>query len=76
MATKTTKNLKVDFICEHGSTCTYNLQDYKEDLTDSEIQTGCEAMLASGAVANGGYSATSIVGAKKVNTTTIDVVFA
>ena len=52
-----------------------NLDSYKEDLTDSEIQTGVEAMLASGALASGGYSAVAAIGAQKVETTSTDVVF-
>ena len=48
----------------------------KGSLTDSEIQTGVEAMLASGALASGGASAVAAIGAQKVDTTTVDVVFA
>lgn len=75
MATKTTKKLNVEFACDDGKYCTYSLDDYKEDLTDSEIETQCNAMLDSGAIANGGSAAVAVVGAKKVNTTTVDVVF-
>ena len=75
MATKTTHKLNVNFTCDNGSDCTYVLDDYKQDLTDSEIQTGAEAMLASGAIANGGNAAVAVIGAKKVDTTTVDVVF-
>ena len=76
MATKTTKVLKTQFTCENGKEMSVNLDSYKADLTDSEIQTGVEAMLASGALASGGASAVAAIGAQKVDTTTVDVVFA
>ena len=75
MATKTTKVLKTQFTCENGKSMTLSLDSYKPDITDSEIQTGVEAMLASGALASGGASAVAAVGAQKVDTTTVDVVF-
>ena len=75
MATKTTKVLKTQFTCENGKNMTVSLDSYKPDNTDSEIQTGVEAMLASGALASGGASAVAAVGAQKVDTTTVDVVF-
>lgn len=75
MATKTTHKLNIDFTCDNGSSCIYSLDDYKQDLTDSDIQTGAEAMLASGAIANGSNAAVAVIGAKKVDTTTVDVVF-
>ena len=40
----------------------------------SDIQTGVEAMLASGALAQGDASAVAVAGAQKVDTTTVDVV--
>lgn len=76
MATKTTHKLNVEFTTDNGGSCVYSLDDYKQDLTDSEIQTGAESMLASGAIANGGSAAVAVIGAKKVDTTTVDVVFA
>ena len=75
MATKTTKVLKTQFTCENGTNMTVSLDSYKPDITDSEIQTGVEAMLASGALASGGATAVAAIGAQKVDTTTVDVVF-
>ncbi len=75
MATKTTKVLKTQFTCENGKNMTVSLDSYKPDITDSEIQIGVEAMLASGALASGGASAVAAIGAQKVDTTTVDVVF-
>ena len=74
MATKQTKVLKTSFTCENGKSLTLSLDSYKPGLTDSDIQTGVEAMLASGALAQGDYSAVAVAGAQKVDTTTIDVV--
>ena len=54
MATKTTKVLKTNFTCDNGKSLTLSLDSYKGDLTDSEIQSGVEAMLASGALASSG----------------------
>ena len=67
MATKTTKVLKTQFTCENGKNMTVSLDSYKPDITDSEIQIGVEAMLASGALAS--------IGAQKIETTSTDVVF-
>ena len=75
MATKTTKVLKTQFSCENGKEMSVNLDSYKEDITDSEIQSGVEAMLASGALASGGAAAVAAIGAQKVETTSTDVVF-
>ena len=75
MATKTTKVLKTHFTCDNGKDLTLSLDSYKEDLTDSEIQSGVEAMLASGALASGGAAAVAAIGAQKVETTSVDVVF-
>ena len=75
MAIKTTKVLKTQFTCENGEEMSVNLDSYKEDITDSEIQSGVEAMLASGALASGGYSAVAAIGAQKIETTSTDVVF-
>ena len=67
MAIKTTKVLKTQFTCENGEEMSVNLDSYKEDITDSEIQSSVEAMLASGALAS--------IGAQKIETTSTDVVF-
>ena len=75
MATKTTKNLKCIFVNERGDNFNVNIADYNPEKTDTEIQTGVEAMLSSGALASGGYAAVSALGAQKVDTTTVDVVF-
>lgn len=75
MATKTTHKLQCNFTCENGASCSYMLDDYKQEATDSDIQTGVEAMLASGAIAQGDASAVAVAGAKKIDTTTVDVVF-
>ena len=76
MATKTTKVLKTQFTCENGKSMSVSLDSYNPALTDSDIQTGVEAMLASGALAQGDASAVAAIGAQKVDTTTVDVVFA
>ena len=75
MAIKTTKVLKTQFSCENGEEMSVNLDSYKEDITDSEIQSGVEAMLASGALASGGAAAVAAIGAQKIETTSTDVVF-
>lgn len=75
MAVKTTHTLQVQFAGENGNDFNFNLDDYKQDLTDSEIQSGAEAMLASGAIASGGHAAVAALGAKKIDTTQTDVAF-
>ena len=75
MAIKITHTLKAQFADERGEEFYFNVPDYNTELTDSEIQTGVESMLSSGAIANGGSAANAAIGAVKVDTTQTDVPF-
>ena len=76
MATVTSSVLKTYFTCQDGKNLTLSLADREPSLSDAQIQAGVEAMLASGALASGGSPASAVVGAQKVDTITVDVVFA
>lgn len=75
MASKITHTLKCQFAGENDTEFYVNVPDYNQEKTDSEIQTGVQAMLASGALGIGSKAATAVLGATKVDTTTTDVVF-
>lgn len=75
MATKITHTLKCQFAADNGNQFYVNVPDYNTELADSEIQTGVESMLSSGAIGIGSSAANAVVGATKVDTTTTDVVF-
>ncbi len=75
MATKITRTLKCQFAGENDTEFNVNVPDYNTEKSDSEIQTGVNAMLASGALGIGSKAATAVIGATKVDTTTTDVVF-
>lgn len=75
MATKITHTLKCQFAGDNETEFYVNVPDYDTEKTDSEIQNGVEAMLASGALGIGSHAATAAIGATKVDTTTTDVLF-
>lgn len=75
MATKITHTLKCQFAGDGETKFNVNVPDYNTEKTDSEIQTGVEAMLQSGALGIGNNAAIAAIGAQKIDTTTTDVVF-
>lgn len=75
MATKITHTLKCEFVGDNEAKFYVNVPDYDTEKPDSEIQTGVEAMLSSGALGIGNNAATAVIGATKVDTTTTEVVF-
>ena len=73
MATTTESYLNITYKTQNDKNLTLKINDREPDLTDTQIQSGAEACLASGALGIGTDAAQSIVSAVKVDTTKVDV---
>lgn len=73
MAVDKSKDLVMYFARKDGKEHRITVPDYKEGITDTEVNAGAKAIVTQDAFAPEGISLTGLVSAKRVDTTTTDV---
>ena len=73
MAATTNKDLTITFQRADGKDHKITIPDYKEGITDAEIETGAQAIVDQGAFEPDGFALAKVVGAVKIDTTKTDV---
>lgn len=73
MAEKTNRDLVMSFDRADGKNHNITIPDYREDITDAEVKTGGQTIVADGIFEPEGAPLTAWTGAVKVVTTKTDV---
>ncbi|RHO61390.1 DUF2922 domain-containing protein [Eubacterium sp. AM05-23] len=73
MAITTKKDLNLIFTTESGKEYRMTIPDYREGITDAEIQTAAAGIVADNIFQPDGFALAKLSGAKRVDTTTTDV---
>lgn len=73
MAATNTKDLVLSYERADGKTHNMTIPDYREDITDAQIKTGAEAILAQDIFLPDGVPLVKVTGAMKVVTTKTEV---
>ena len=74
MAVTTSKDLTINFQRTDGNPHKITIPDYKDGITNTEIQTGAQAIVDQGAFEPDGFALAKVTGAVKTDTTKTDVV--
>ena len=69
----TNKDLTITFQRTDGKDHKITIPDYKEGITDAEIETGAQAIVDQGAFEPDGFALAKVVGAVKIDTPKTDV---
>lgn len=72
MAT-TTKDILAHFSLDDGTTMSFTIPDYDPAITDANLKTALDAIVATGIIAYGGHAAVRCIDATKVDTVKTDV---
>ena len=73
MAVTTSKDLTITFQRTDGNPHKITIPDYKEGITNTEIQTGAQAIVDQGAFEPEDFALAKVVAAVRVDTTKTDV---
>ena len=73
MAVTTSKDLTITFQRTDGNPHKITIPDYKDGITNTEIQTGAQAIVDQGAFEPEGFALAKVVAAVRVDTTKTDV---
>ncbi len=73
MAATNSKDLIFSYERADGKTHNMTIPDYRNDITDTEIKTGAEAILAQDIFLPDGVGLVKLIGAVKVETTKTEV---
>ena len=76
MAVTTKKDLNLTFTTESGNEYRMTIPDYREGITDEAIKTAAAGIVADDIFAPDGFALAKLSGARRVDTTTTDVVVA
>lgn len=76
MAVTTKKDLNLTFTTESGKEYRMTIPDYREGITDEAIKTAAAGIVADDIFAPDGFALAKLSGARRVDTTTTDVVVA